>query len=419
MNALARLRGLGMRAHTPRQDWPAGASGSHAGSSGSRFGRREDFLDRAFDRVGPGVVRGPVRLFWWGVWLVFLVNPVAAILAGREPAPAAAFASISLLVFAALYLATGWVAFGVDADARGGQVLLPYLALLVITVPVAFALGGTWSEIFIYLGVATGATLEITPAIAILALLVVLDFAGAVAGRWQLSDVWFGAFMAVVLGLTMISFRRVVRLVVELRVARAELARLAVAEERLRFARDLHDGLGHSLSVIALKGQVARRLMTVDPPAAEAALGDLEAVAHESLGSLREMVSGYRQRSLSEELTSAEEVLRAAGIETEMNMAARVSGEADDLLAWVVREGVTNVLRHSRARRCRIDLAADDGRIRLELTDDGVGGAPSRGGSGLTGLRERLAAAGGSLEAGPESGGGYRLTAILPRRSAT
>ncbi|MBJ7609044.1 MAG: hypothetical protein JF887_06390 [Candidatus Dormibacteraeota bacterium] len=210
--------------------------------------------------------------------------------------------------------------------------------------------------------------------------------------------------------------RRLLLLLVDLRTAREEVARLAVSEERLRFSRDLHDVLGHSLSVIALKTQVARRLMGPDPQAAEAALSDVERVAHESLASVREMVTGYRQRSLDDELRSAEEVLGAAGITLEIaGGSTTLAAESDGLLAWAVREGVTNVLRHSRAHHCRIAIVLDDSAVRLDMSDDGVGADGHTGGTGLRGLRERMAEAGGALDTGPgPDGGGFALRVRLP-----
>jgi two-component system, NarL family, sensor histidine kinase DesK len=394
----------------------AGSDGSSVGTAASQESAAlpARIFDRALDFVGHRVAWGPARLFWWAVWLVFLKDPLAAILEGRYRDGEAVLAATSLILFAALFLAVGWSAFGVAWQRSEKPALAPYLALLAVTIPASLAFGGPWSELFIYLGAATGATLEIEIAIPVLAGLIVAGLAGALTGRWPISDVMFGAFMTAALGVTMLSFRRVVLLVEELRAARAELAEMAVAEERLRFARDLHDVLGHSLSVIALQTQVARRLMRRDPGAAEAALADLDAVAHESLDALRTMVTGYRLGSFSEELSSAQEVLEAAGIRLVVHGSTTPPAGIDELLAWVVREGVTNVIRHSRAHICSIGIEQRRDAIRLEILDDGVGGSIDPNGSGLIGLRERLSRVGGSLEAGPSAGGGFRLTALVP-----
>jgi two-component system sensor histidine kinase DesK len=134
------------------------------------------------------------------------------------------------------------------------------------------------------------------------------------------------------------------------------------------------------------------------------------------------MVTGYRQRSLAEELRNADEILTAAGIRVELpGDWLPPAAPADGLLAWAVREGVTNLLRHSRAESCRISIGSDAGRICLEITDNGLGprggaesAAAAQGGSGLSGLRERMSAAGGTVEAGAAPGGGFRLRVEVP-----
>jgi two-component system sensor histidine kinase DesK len=208
----------------------------------------------------------------------------------------------------------------------------------------------------------------------------------------------------------------------ELRAAREEIARLAVAEERLRFARDLHDLLGHSLSLIALKSELATQLAAAAPERAAAEMRDVEGVAREALREVREAVAGYRQPTLPDELSAAAEILAAAGI------ALRRDGEVSGLapwveaaLAWTVREGVTNVIRHSRARVCTIRFTRDADRVGVEVADDGAGAAagraqtePGAGHSGLPGLRERVTAVGGRVEAGPGVTGGFRLAATVP-----
>jgi two-component system, NarL family, sensor histidine kinase DesK len=381
--------------------------------------RRLDVIDRMIAGGAPALLRGPARLGWWGAWLVFLAYPVSDIVAGRFVGPAAPLAGIALAVFVGLYLLTGWTAFGVGARSPRGLDLIPYLALMAFTLAVIIISGGRWGELTIYLGVATGWALGTPVALLVLAGLAAFDLAGALLRVGPLGDIVFDTFLTVALGVSMIMLRRITLLIAELRAAREEVARLAVADERLRFARDLHDVLGHSLSVIALQSQLARRLMSRDAAAAEAALSELEVVTQESLGSLREMVTGYRQRSLGEELRGAQEVLAAAGIGLEVvRTTLPLPAASDELLAWVVREGVTNVLRHSHAHSCRIAVRSDPSAVRLELADDGVGGTVSPGGSGLRGLQERMAQVGGTLEAGPGPGGGFRLAVQLPVATA-
>jgi two-component system sensor histidine kinase DesK len=210
------------------------------------------------------------------------------------------------------------------------------------------------------------------------------------------------------------------------------VARLAVAEERLRFARDLHDLLGHSLSLVALKCDLAHELVDTTPARAKQEIREAATVTRSALREVREAVAGYRQMSLAAELAGAREVLAAAGIGLQVEQRQRgLPPAAEAALAWAVREAVTNVVRHSRAHHCRIRIGDDQGGISLEVTDDGRG-APSRsrpaglhsgdsgpagshpGGSGLAGLAERLAAVGGYCRAEPLASGGFRLTAWLP-----
>jgi two-component system, NarL family, sensor histidine kinase DesK len=200
----------------------------------------------------------------------------------------------------------------------------------------------------------------------------------------------------------------------ELSEAREELARNAVAEERLRFARDLHDLLGHSLSLIALKSELAGRLAERDPVRARAEMADVESAARRALAEVREAVSGYRQVGLSVALAEARAALSAAGIAlTAPSGTPPLPGPVDAVLGWVVREATTNVLRHSGARTVTVGLGITDGDVALTVTDDGRGPAEevAGGGAGLAGLEERLAQLGGRLETGPVPAGGFRLCA--------
>jgi two-component system sensor histidine kinase DesK len=202
--------------------------------------------------------------------------------------------------------------------------------------------------------------------------------------------------------------------------ARAELARLAVAEERERFARDLHDLLGHSLSLIALKSELARRLLPDRPEDAARELTDVEAVARQALTEVREAVSGYRRPTMDGELEGARVALAAAGIQLTVDQAeAQLEPDVEAVLAWTVREGVTNVIRHSHARSCTVRVTASDTGRGVEVTDDGVGAAAMNGraGSGVAGLEQRAREVGGVVEAGPRPDGGFRLAVMVPARS--
>ena len=181
-------------------------------------------------------------------------------------------------------------------------------------------------------------------------------------------------------------------------------------------ARDLHDLLGHTLSLITLKSELAGRLLEKNPHAATEQVHEVERVARQALREVREAVAGYRQRTLRGELDGARQILEAAGIECTIEYEAQsLSPGIDMVLAWVVREGVTNVIRHSRAQHCLICITASDRYVRAEISNDGYPRKETstfEWGSGLSGLAERVANQGGQIEAGmqPTSNGpSFRL----------
>jgi two-component system sensor histidine kinase DesK len=251
-----------------------------------------------------------------------------------------------------------------------------------------------------------------------------------------------------------LGFIMVIRNNVALRAAREEVARLAAEQERLRIARDIHDLLGHSLTTVTVKAQLARRLVNRDPDRAETEIAQVEQLARQSLADVRAVVAGYREVSLAVELATAREVLMAAGIAAEVPRAVdQVPAELRELFGWAVREGVTNAVRHSRAHRIRITVGeravevVDDGTARTDAAGaagpagpwstggragrpvvgsaragsagDPAGGSAGSsgrlaGGTGLAGLAERAARLGGWVEAGPVDGQGYRLRVEVP-----
>ncbi|CUW28930.1 sensor histidine kinase [Streptomyces reticuli] len=199
--------------------------------------------------------------------------------------------------------------------------------------------------------------------------------------------------------------------------AREVEARLAVAEERLRFGRDLHDVLGRNLSVISLKSELAVQLARRGRPEAVEQMIEVQRIAQESQREVRAVVRGYREADLGAELAGAQGVLAAAGIDCEVRAeTGGLPAEVQSALGWVVREATTNVLRHGNAGRCQVGLAVLEGRAVLTVENDGAVTPGGGGGSGLAGLRERLAAVGGTLEAGLVDGGRdrFRLVAEVP-----
>jgi two-component system sensor histidine kinase DesK len=244
-------------------------------------------------------------------------------------------------------------------------------------------------------------------------------------------DVVGGNAMAIVsVGFVSLTISRLLLANRALLAAREDVARLAVADERLRFARDLHDLLGHSLSVIVLKSEVAARVLERgDPERTSAELREIQAVARRALAEAREAVAGYRRPTLESEIAAARQALDAAGIAYEDRIEPEaLAPEVEAVLAWAVREGVTNVVRHSDAHRCRITVARRHDEVVARIDDDGTGAATVAGdepptpevhrGSGLDGMAERAARVGGELRAGPGPDGGFRLEVRVPARAA-
>ncbi|MGJ5826812.1 sensor histidine kinase [Streptomyces ossamyceticus] len=243
------------------------------------------------------------------------------------------------------------------------------------------------------------------------------------------------AAIAVLIGTSFFAFTSVfsvwlLKSVYELDEARETRARLAVAEERLRFGRDLHDVIGRNLAVIALKSELAVQLARRERPEAVDQMIEVQRIAQESQREVRDVVRGYREADLGVELAGAQGVLEAAGIVCSVDRAdtAGLPGEVQSALAWVVREGTTNVLRHGNAGQCTVVLEVTEGQVVLTVENDGIRAADGDGertvagvaersagaGSGLAGLRERLAIVDGTLEAGPVDGEAFRVVARVP-----
>ncbi len=213
---------------------------------------------------------------------------------------------------------------------------------------------------------------------------------------------------------------RLVRVVDELYAARAELAELAIGRERLRVSRDLHDLLGHSLSAVSLKGDLARRLLHSDIHAARAEIEGLTGVARDALRDIRAVTRDEHAVSLRTETDGAAALLGAAGIDARIDVdLPDLARPTEDVLAWAVREGITNVLRHSQASTCSITAARRGGMARLEIGNDGVRTPAGAGrGSGLAGLAERARALSGSASGEHTRGGRFRLLVEIPEEAA-
>jgi len=215
-------------------------------------------------------------------------------------------------------------------------------------------------------------------------------------------------------GLGMIGVRQLIALNADLHATRADLADLAVAGERERLARELHDLLGRTLSLIAVKAELASRLSAKGDPSAAAELGDVQRLARQAVRDVRAAIAGDHAPSVDAELAAAEAALRTAGVKVSVdNTVASIDPAHETTIAWALREAVTNVVKHSGARTCRIALGAADGSTTLDVDDDGRGPIGGGTGTGLDGLAARIHALGGSIEVGPSEGHGFRLRVRL------
>lgn len=244
--------------------------------------------------------------------------------------------------------------------------------------------------------------------------------AGIVVQAWVFAwptMIWAPALLVGgVVGATNISFAERHRHGEQLRAAHAALAEMARIAERERIGRDLHDLLGHTLSVIVLKSELASKLAVRDPARAIEEIRGVEQISREALAEVRKAVRGYRANGLDAEIANAQRVLDAAGVDPIVSLEpVTLAPNEERALAYGVREAVTNVVRHARARRCWITLGASDGRAWLEVRDDGVGGLQPEG-SGLSGMRDRLREVAGGVERDGSAGTRLRLT--LPLRRA-
>jgi two-component system, NarL family, sensor histidine kinase DesK len=347
-----------------------------------------------------------------GVFLVFLGFPLTDMLEAPPGTAHLVAALAGLALFVAVYLRVMLA----PRERRDTLVSIGVLAL--IAAVIAFDDTATWAPLFIYVSAAAGFRLRVRESVRAIAACAAAAGAAGVAGHYDAGDTIQFVIYCVAIGAMLRGYANLVAANRELHAARGEIARLAVSEERLRFARDLHDLLGHSLSVIALKSELAGRLLDADNGRAREEVEDIHKVSRDALVEVREAVSGYRRMTLADELLGAEAALTAAGIEPEVvRPDVSLAPEVESVLAWAVREGTTNVIRHSGARHCAIRVHAGLSDAGVEIVDDGAppaGDDAAGGGSGLAGLRERVARRHGSLEAARRPEGGFRLAVHVP-----
>lgn len=358
-----------------------------------------------------------VKILWTGIWLVYLSAPANDLLHGGHSTGVRILGWIGLAAFVTWYML---LLFRTGRGERNSVVLASLGVLAAQSTILAVTLGREWLVLFVYVSIASGAALPLRmarwtiPGASVL--MTVIAFATP-GGKAFLAGLLIPALLG---GFAMTGVRELVRTTIALREARATVAQLAANEERLRLARDLHDLLGHSLSLITIKSELAGRMLPGQPDKAAQQVADIEQVSRQALVDVREAVSGYRRPRLAAELAGARVALTAAEVRAELPAEPDLTGvpeESETALAWALREAVTNVVRHSGARRCTVELlrrqTLDGPVLELSVEDDGSGDRGGGPGHGLTGLTERLTKAGGALEAGGARHG-FRLTARVP-----
>jgi two-component system, NarL family, sensor histidine kinase DesK len=361
-----------------------------------------------------------VRLLWVRagllLGLLFLIGPISDLVNGSySPARTTAIA-VLLAAFVVLYLALLLPTPLVDRWGQPG--IWSGLVLLAAIAGLTLALGapGSFVTLFVYVVVAAGLRLPARAAGAVIGVTTAAVGVGLAAAGADSSTLAAYILTILTLGATMVALASATRANWELRAARRELANQAVSEERLRIARDLHDLLGHTLSLIALKSELATKLAESDPRRAQAEMADVQRVSRQALEEVRDTVQGYRRRDFADELASARESLSAAGIDCQVEASApELPAEVEDLLAWALLEATTNVVRHSGARVCRINLSTDSNGVALQVDNDGTPALTgSSNGTGLAGLAERARRLDGTLESGARPEGGFRLRLTVP-----
>ncbi|MCC4247882.1 MULTISPECIES: sensor histidine kinase [Microbacterium] len=363
------------------------------------------------ETTGPGRVRASGRRSFTRGWFIggglSLIWTVPTLLSVWEVPHLGAnlVGTAIVVVFAAVFLAS--VPFARRTPASWQRVI-PAAVMFALSLGLAPLIGDDVRWMWTFIGVAIAVSnIGRRPTWILVLPLSALSFA---VGEWTGADT-FTSFLnsAIILSVSvmMLSFIENITTLERLRTAQEQVAELAAERERSRVARDVHDILGHSLTVITVKAELAGRLMDAGSPAARDEVAQIEQLSRGALADVRATVHGYRGVSISGELAAARAALESAGVAAELpGSTDQVPSDRRELAGWVVREAVTNVVRHAEASVCRVSLDARS----VEVADDGRGpsDAPSSG-SGLSGLRERVETAGGRTTVGPSDLGGFRV----------
>lgn len=354
--------------------------------------------------------------YLWLPWLAFFFFNYS----NRPPGPVRwTLYAVGGLVFLVLYFRAYWA---MHLDSRCGLLHLDSRRELkwIITIITLMGCGFMWPYgngmvFFVYAACFCGSLGSVRQS-ALALTLVIAAFVISAGVIWlDASSVISGLFLTILLGITNIYFGEIGRKKNALRLSQEEISKLAVSAERERIGRDLHDLLGHTLTLITVKAELAAKLAERDLAGAAREIRDVERISRDALQQVREAVGGYRSGGLSGELANARVALTAANVRlAEKIEPPKLSPAQDSALAMVLREAVTNVVRHSGAQHCRIELENHGPQLRMLIEDDGHGGTVHEG-NGLKGMRERLRKVAGQLEI--DSGhGGMRLTVLLPEK---
>lgn len=347
------------------------------------------------------------------VWLVYLAYPFSTLVKPGVSTTHRLVGMAGLVLFTFDYIGSSTESAGRECQQHMRWHFLLQLALA-LTLTALF--GEYWAVLFVYTAASGGRLKPIWFGLMAVALPSALC-ALFLAALHDYGEMAILTVISITVGSMTANLSHQVLTDRQLHAAREEIARLATANERLRIARDMHDLLGHSLSVIALKADLAERLVPEHPKQAAHEMADVAAVARRSLTEVREAIAGYREMHLQDELARAQSGLGAAGIQCSMTVTTQNLPEpVDSALGWVLREAITNILRHSHAHNCRIEVRTTEDAACILVEDDGVGASPipPHVGSGLKGLAERLGALGGSLHTGPGTCGGFSVRAQIP-----
>ncbi|HVT18702.1 MAG TPA: sensor histidine kinase [Thermoanaerobaculia bacterium] len=336
-------------------------------------------------------------------YLIYIVPFVAAPFAGPAPVALRIAAVAGTVLFLFLYFRAYWL--------PGAKVL--WIVAALVALGAVFAPFNSWASVlFVYAASFLGRAGPPRLAVRGLALLL----AGIALESWWLRlpmEFWIpAALFSLLIGGITIHFYDAEKTRERLRESQREVEHLARIAERERIGRDLHDLLGHTLSLITLKAELAARLAGKDPARAESEMREVERISRQALREVRSAVAGYRSEGLQAELARARLALESAGVRQEyFTMPIELPAAQETALALALREAVTNVMRHAGAATCRITLEQAAGVTRLEVGDDGRGGLAPEG-HGLRAMRERIDGLGGRLERRGE--GGTRLVITLP-----